>query len=130
MLNDLKSKIPDLFQNYLQENYEKNNIQLEILNFDEAIDLKNVQYFIDKDLIGQNIDGFEGKIKADIYAKAISKKDLENILNTIIENKTLKDNGIIIIHRHKKEIDKFPKNFQLIDEKKYGISKIIFGNIF
>ena len=40
------------------------------------------------------------------------EKALENILNTIIENKTLKDNGIIIIHRHKKEIDKFPKNFQ------------------
>ena len=27
----------------------------------------------------------------------------------------------------KKEIDKFPKNFHLIDEKIYGISKIIFG---
>ena len=58
------------------------------------------------------------------------EKALENILNTIIENKTLKENGIIIIHRHKKEIDKFPKNFQLIDEKKYGISKIIFGSYF
>ena len=56
------------------------------------------------------------------------EKALENILNKIIENKILKDNGIIIIHRHKKEIDEFPKNFQLIDEKKYGISKIIFGS--
>jgi 16S rRNA (guanine966-N2)-methyltransferase len=56
------------------------------------------------------------------------EKALENILNKIIENRILKDNGIIIIHRHKKEIDKFPKNFQLIDEKKYGISKIIFGS--
>ena len=56
------------------------------------------------------------------------EKALENILNKIIENRILKDNGIIIIHRHKKEIDEFPKNFQLIDEKKYGISKIIFGS--
>ena len=56
------------------------------------------------------------------------EKTLENILNTIIENNILKDNGIIIIHRHKKEIDEFPKNFLLIDEKKYGISKIIFGS--
>ena len=55
------------------------------------------------------------------------EKALENILNKIIENKILKQKGIIIIHRHKKEIDTFPKNFQLIDEKKYGISKIIFG---
>jgi 16S rRNA (guanine966-N2)-methyltransferase len=58
------------------------------------------------------------------------EKTLKNILNTIIENKILKDNGVIIIHRHKKEIDEFPKNFQLIDEKKYGISKIIFGSYF
>ena len=56
------------------------------------------------------------------------EKALENILNKIIENKILNDNGIIIIHRHKKEIDTFPENFRLIDEKKYGISKIIFGS--
>ena len=56
------------------------------------------------------------------------EKALENILNKIIENKILNDNGIIIIHRHKKEIDTFPENFHLIDEKKYGISKIIFGS--
>jgi len=58
------------------------------------------------------------------------EKALKNILNTLIENKILKDNGLIIIHRHKKEIDEFPKNFQLIDEKTYGISKIIFGSYF
>ena len=56
------------------------------------------------------------------------EKTLENILNKIIRNKILKDNGVIIIHRHKKEVDEYPKNFQLIDEKKYGISKIIFGS--
>ena len=56
------------------------------------------------------------------------EKTLENIISKIIRNKILKDDGIIIIHRHKKEIDKFPKNFQLIDKKKYGISKIIFGS--
>jgi len=56
------------------------------------------------------------------------ERALENILNNIIENKILKDNGIIIIHRHKKEIDTFPKNFHLIDERKYGISKIIIGS--
>ena len=55
------------------------------------------------------------------------ERALNNVLNKIIENKILNNNGIIIIHRHKKEIDIFPKNFHLIDEKKYGISKIIFG---
>ncbi len=69
------------------------------------------------------------KLKYDIIFLDPPYKDkaLEKILNTIIENKILKDKGIIIIHRHKKETDKFPNKFQLIDEKKYGISKILFG---
>jgi 16S rRNA (guanine966-N2)-methyltransferase len=54
------------------------------------------------------------------------EKALENILNKIIENKILNHNGIIIIHRHKKESDILPKDFRVIEEKKYGISKIIF----
>ena len=56
------------------------------------------------------------------------EKALENVLDKIIRDKILKDKGIIIIHRHKKEVEEFPKNFQVIDEKKYGISKIIFGS--
>ena len=56
------------------------------------------------------------------------EKALENVLDKIIRDKILEDKGIIIIHRHKKEADKFPKNFHLIDKKSYGISKIIFGS--
>jgi 16S rRNA (guanine966-N2)-methyltransferase len=56
------------------------------------------------------------------------EKAIENILDKIIENRILNNNGIIIIHRHKKEKDTFPKNFNLVDEKKYGISRIIFGS--
>ena len=52
------------------------------------------------------------------------EKALENILNKIIENRILKESGIIIIHRHKKEIDEFPKNFQLIDEKNMEFPKL------
>ena len=56
------------------------------------------------------------------------EKVLENILNSIITNKILKDNGIIIVHRHKNETDILPKDFKIIEERKYGISKIIFLN--
>jgi 16S rRNA (guanine966-N2)-methyltransferase len=56
------------------------------------------------------------------------ERAIENILNKIILNKVLNNNGIIIIHRQKKEVDTYPENFRLIDEKKYGISKIIFGS--
>ena len=36
--------------------------------------------------------------------------------------------GIFIIHRHKKENDELPYGFNLIEQKTYGISKIIFGH--
>ena len=55
------------------------------------------------------------------------EKEINTILNNLYKFKTLKPNGIIIIHRHKKEKDNFPEKFKIIEEKKYGISKIIFG---
>ena len=56
-------------------------------------------------------------------------KNLENLLNTIYKSKILFKKSIIIIHRHKNEKDDFPKQYKIIDEKKYGISKIIFLSI-
>ena len=53
-------------------------------------------------------------------------KNIEKILSNIIINKSLKNNWIIIMHRHKNEKDKFLEKFQIIEEKKYGISKVIF----
>ena len=51
-------------------------------------------------------------------------------LNLLLENleniKILNKNGIVVIHRHKNEQDMIPKNFKVIEEKKYGLSKIIF----
>ena len=38
----------------------------------------------------------------------------------------LKKNGIMILHRHKKEKDLLPPNFEIVEEKQYGISKINF----
>ena len=53
-------------------------------------------------------------------------KNLENLLNEIKDQKILNRNGIIILHRHKKELDSFPSSFKIIEQKVYGISKIIF----
>ena len=53
-------------------------------------------------------------------------KDLENLFIRIKKNEILKKNGIIILHRHKRETDYNPLNFKLIEEKIYGISKIVF----
>ena len=53
-------------------------------------------------------------------------KNFVSILLKIKEKNLLAENGVIIVHRHKNEKDNIPSNFQIIEEKKYGISKIIF----
>jgi 16S rRNA (guanine966-N2)-methyltransferase len=56
------------------------------------------------------------------------EKDINKILNTILENKILNKNGIIIIHRNKKIIDNFTTKLNIAEVRNYGLSKIIFGN--
>ena len=55
------------------------------------------------------------------------EKNLKKILDNISSEKLIKDNGVIIIHRHKNEKDQLSEYLKIIEEKKYGISKIIFG---
>ena len=54
------------------------------------------------------------------------EKKLPIIIDQISKDKILSDDGIIIIHRHKKEEDLFTKKLKILVEKKYGISKILF----
>ena len=56
------------------------------------------------------------------------EKKLTNLLDNLLSLKLLKSKGIIIIHRHKKEEEIYPKKFKILKIKTYGISKIIFGN--
>ena len=56
------------------------------------------------------------------------EKNLSKLLTGIIQSDILDKKGIVIIHRHKNEKDEFPDNFNIIEEKTYGISKVIFGN--
>jgi len=53
-------------------------------------------------------------------------KNIEKILLNIKKNKLLSENGIIIIHRHKNSKDNLPSDFSIVEQKKYGISKIFF----
>ena len=56
-------------------------------------------------------------------------KNLDKLLLSIKEEGILDKKGIIIIHRHKNEKVSFDSKFNIIEEKKYGISKIIFLNV-
>ena len=75
---------------------------------------------------GNILSKLENKFDIIFLDPPYKNKNLDKVLIDINEQKILKKNGIIIIHRHKNEQDTLPKNFEIIDEKKYGISRIIF----
>ena len=53
-------------------------------------------------------------------------KNIVSLLIKLEKEELLNKNGIIILHRHKNEKDKFPVNYKIIEEKIYGISKVFF----
>ena len=85
---------------------------------------------IEKDIFSENtLKTLNNKFDIIFLDPPYKEKRLTGLLNIIIKLKLLRDNGIIIIHRHKKEEDIFPDQFNIIIKKNYGISKIIYGNI-
>ena len=84
---------------------------------------------IEKDIFAENtLKALNNKFDIIFIDPPYKEKRLVDLLDTIIKLKLLKDNGIMIIHRHKKEEDIFPNEFNIVINKNYGISKIIFGN--
>ena len=105
--------LPVLKKNILDLNYQKNSL------------------IIEKDIIKNfSLKNLKKKFDIIFMDPPYKEKKVSSILDNIIENDILNNNGIIIIHRHKKEIDQFPKKFNIIEKKTYGISKIFFGNYF
>ena len=83
---------------------------------------------IENDIVNKiNFKIFERKFDIIFMDPPYKEKNLPKILDNIINAKLLNDNGIIIIHRHKKEKDIFPDELKIIEEKTYGISRVLFG---
>ena len=76
-----------------------------------------------------NFNTFKKKFDIIFLDPPYKENDLTKLIQTLVNEKFLKNNGILIIHRHKNHKDVFTKNIKIIEEKKYGISKIIFGII-
>ena len=76
-----------------------------------------------------NLKEFEKKFDIIFLDPPYKEKNLKDVLLYLIDEKILKLGGIIIIHRHKKQIDTLPNQIKILEEKKYGISKILFCNI-
>ena len=101
----LKKNLQNLKSN---ENYEINERDIYNINFFKSLDRRFDVIFIDP---------------------PYKDKNLNLLLNNIKKEKILNKKGILVVHRHKNEKDLIPKKFKVIEEKKYGLSKIIFLSI-
>ena len=109
------------------ENYDK---VLSILkkNLDNLKIVKNYKIFELNIVDGIEFKNFNIKFDIIFLDPPFKDKNLKNILSNILNTDILKKGGIVIVHRHKNEKDSFPKGLKIIEQKKYGLSKIIFLN--
>ena len=56
-------------------------------------------------------------------------KNISELIDKIFKINLLNKNGIIITHRSKNMKEEYSKNFRILEEKTYGISKILFANL-
>ena len=91
--------------------------------------LKSIQNYeiIEKDIYNENVfTNLNIKFNIIFLDPPYKDKNLKNLLQDVKDNRIINKNGIIIVHRHKNEQDDFPSCYKLIEQKIYGISKIIF----
>ena len=110
---------------------EKYNVVLPILK-KNLQSLKLIENFeiIEKDIY--DINFFKSlNIKFDVIFMDPPYKDknLDLLLNNIKNENVLNEKGVLVVHRHKNEKDLIPGKLKVIEEKKYGLSKIIFFSI-
>ena len=106
------------------ENYNK---VLDVLDYNlKSLKLENYK-ILKKNIFEQNtFENFNYKFDIIFLDPPYKEKNINNLFLTIFENKLLNKNGIIILHRKKSDNDMLPKEFIKIEEKTYGISKIMF----
>ena len=99
---------------------EKNIEKLKVKN--------NVSIFFDdvfSSMKKQNI--FKSKFDLIFCDPPFKDLNIEKLIQLICNSNLLQKNGILILHRNKNAKEKLPNYFKIIEERIYGISKIIFG---
>tara|TARA_B100000900_G_scaffold349106_1_gene315128 strand:- start:3019 stop:3579 length:561 start_codon:yes stop_codon:yes gene_type:complete len=82
---------------------------------------------VEKDIFKTNsLENLKEKFDIIFLDPPYKDKNLDILLKRINNSKILNPYGIIILHRHKKTEDNFPEYIKILEQKKYGISKIIF----
>ena len=76
----------------------------------------------------ENIQNEELKFDLIFLDPPYKEKKINLLIEKILYKNILKQNGLIVIHRHKKDDVKLTDKLNVIDLRLYGISKIIFAN--
>ena len=99
---------------------------------------KNIKELeIDKDSVIKEINAYEiskenidnEKINLIYLDPPFKDKNINKLLRKILDLKISHKNTLIVIHRNKKLKENFIEDFKVLREKKYGLSKIIFGKL-
>ena len=91
------------------------------------MDADNYYDLIEKDIFNEKIYiNLDKKYDLIFVDPPYKEKKIEQIFSLIKNFKILKKNGYIILHRNKKSDNFIQNNFETIDIRSYGISKIIF----
>ena len=109
------------------ENYSKTidilKRNISNLNFDTKTEV------IEKDILkNNNLNILKKKFEIIFLDPPYKEKRVNQLIESIIRLKLLQEKGILILHRHKKDSESYPKKFKVLREETYGISRIIIGN--
>ena len=92
-----------------------------------SLKLTNNYEILESDVYSDNIlSNLNSKFDIIFLDPPFRDKELNKLLLKLKNFEVLNKNGIIIIHRHKDENDNISEHFEVVEEKKYGISKIFF----
>ena len=92
-----------------------------------SLKLTNNYEILESDVYSDNIlSNLNSKFDIIFLDPPFRDKEFNKLLLKLKNFEVLNKNGIIIIHRHKDENDNISEHFEVVEEKKYGISKIFF----
>ena len=109
---------------------EKKKDAIEILekNVEKLKVEKNVDiFFYDVFSLIKKQNIFKSKFDLIFCDPPFKNTNIEKLIESIFNKNLLNKNGIIILHRSKATKEKLQNYFEIVDERTYGISKIIFG---
>tara|TARA_B100000315_G_scaffold55468_1_gene49667 strand:- start:66 stop:632 length:567 start_codon:yes stop_codon:yes gene_type:complete len=100
----------------LTKNIKKLNCEKKVNLFSENVfDLKKIKKIR------------ENKFDLIFLDPPYKEKNINLLLNEINEMNILIEEGIIVLHKHKRSNDNFDNKFKILRTENYGISKVIFG---